>query len=112
MIKIEKLAEEVKEVRRIIAKHNRMEEDTIKELENKGYEYTELGTGRANSYICSKEVILVDCRKNRKFCTKKNLLLAVGIASKQYGRGVIYRAYTKEIEGTANLTKEEAMKFM
>lgn len=78
---------------------------TGKELEKRGFDLISLGTG-GQSYICSREIKIVDCRKNTVFYNDK-LLLVVGISNLSYGMGKIYRGFAQEIQDSENLSAEE-----
>lgn len=82
-----------------------MDKECIENLEREGFEFVYLGTG-FNSYINSMKIDIIDTRMN-KIYKSKNLFLCIGICCEKYGKGSLFRAYAKEIEGTEDFTEME-----
>lgn len=82
-----------------------MNKESIEILKKEGFEFTYLGAGW-NSYINSMRIDIIDTR-NIKIQENKNLFLCIGICCKKYGKGSLYRAYVKEIDGTQDYTEME-----
>lgn len=104
-IKVSDIEKEVKKIKRAIEGFRRMDDEAIDNLIDERFEFKELGTGW-NSYINSMRIDVIDTRKNRIY-KNDNLFLCIGICCKKYGKGSLYRAYAKEIEGTKNFTEME-----
>ncbi|MFR2886607.1 MAG: hypothetical protein ACLTDM_00245 [Clostridium butyricum] len=104
-IKVNDIEKEVKKIKKCVEGFRRMDDEAIENLEREEFEFTYLGTG-FNSYINSMRIDIIDTRKN-KIYKNDNLFLAIGICSEKYGKGSLYRAYTKEIEGTENFNEEQ-----
>lgn len=104
-IKVNDIEKEVKKIKKAIEGFRRMDKETIENLEREGFEFKYLGTGW-NSYINSMKIDIIDTRMN-KIYKNKNLFLSVGICSEKYGKGSLFRAYAKEIEGTEDFTEEQ-----
>ena len=104
-IKVNDIETEVKKIKKAVEGFTRMDKGAIENLENEGFEFMYLGTG-CNSNIHSMEINIVDTRMN-KIYKNKNLFLAVGICCEKYGSGSLYRAYTKEIDGTESFTNHQ-----
>lgn len=83
----------------IIKNHELIRQSLIEKLQQEVFEYIEFCTS-PNCYICSKEIKIIDSRKNRVYCNSK-LLLTLWIANINAGRGHVYRGYAKQIEDTA-----------
>lgn len=104
-IKVNDIEKEVKIIKKCIEGFRRMDDEAIDNLISEGFEFKELGTGW-NSYINSMRIDVIDTRKN-KIYKNDNLFLCIGICCKKYGKGSLYRAYVKEIEGTENFTNKQ-----
>jgi hypothetical protein len=104
-IKVNNIEKEVKKIKKAIEGFRRMDKEAIENLEREGFEFMYLGTG-SNSYINSMRIDIIDTRMN-KIYKNSNLFLAIGICCEKYGKGSLYRAYTKEIEDTENFTEEQ-----
>lgn len=104
-IKITEIENEILKILEITKNHKLIRESLIEKLEQEGFEYIQVGTS-PNCYICSKEIKIIDSRKNRVYCNSK-LLLTLGIANITAGKGHIYRGYAKEIESTEVFSNED-----
>ncbi|MFR5264479.1 hypothetical protein [Clostridium sp.] len=85
--------DEIKKIKKITNKHTRMNKEIYDELERMGYYYAELGTG--STACTSSMVISVQDIKSRYYLNGE--FLVVGLASKRYGNGCMYRGYVKEV---------------
>lgn len=107
-IKVTDIEKEVERIKNAVDGFRKMDKEAIENLEKEGFEFKYLGTGW-NSYINSMKVDIIDTRKNRIY-KNDNLFLCVGVCCEKYGKGSLYRAYVKEIEGTENFNEEQVEK--
>ena len=84
-IQIIEIENEILKILEITQNHKLIKQSLIVKLEHEGFEYIEVGT-TPNCYICSKEIKIIDSRKNRIYCNSK-LLLTLGIANITAGCG-------------------------
>jgi len=92
-IKRTEVKKEIKNLKKIVNQFQIMTPKICKELEEKGYELCDLGTG-TSAYTCSRVVNKMDI-KSRFYLNGK--FLVAGLSNRRYGKGSMYRGYVKKI---------------
>lgn len=101
-IKIEDFEKEIHDILDIIKNCKLIDKSITHRLEDNGFEYVEIGTG-PNSYICSRNIKILNCRLNKFYYSNKNLIFVVGI----HNIKGLYRGYAKEINYTENYSTND-----
>lgn len=92
-IKKKEIEKEIERVTEALKKYNRMTVKAINVVEDMGYEFVDIGTGRS-AYCCSKRIEVKNIT-SRKYLNGEYLV--VGTCNTKYGNGVIYRGYVKAV---------------
>jgi hypothetical protein len=92
-IKKKEIKKEIEKLEGALKQYNRMTVKATNIIEDMGYKFVDIGTGRS-AYCCSKDIEV------KNITSKKYLngeYLVIGICNTKYGKGVIYRGYVKEV---------------
>ena len=92
-IKKKEIKKEIEKLEGVLKKYNRMTVKATKVVEDMGYQYAYLGTGRS-AYCCSKDIGVKNIT-SKKYLNGK--FLVIGVCNAKNGQGVTYRGYIKEI---------------